>query len=53
MTIDAARAGLRVVEVPVAMTHAVTGRDPAGFLHRARQGWDLLGAVVPRAVGRR
>jgi Glycosyl transferase family 2 len=53
MTIDAARAGLRVVEVPVAMTHAVTGRDAAGFAHRARQGWDLLGATLPRAVRRR
>jgi hypothetical protein len=53
MTIDAARAGFRVVEVPVAMTHAVTGRDAAGFAHRVRQGWDLLGAVVPRAVRRR
>src|SRR5918999_2248483 len=42
MTIDAARAGFRVVEVPVAMTHAVTGRDATGFAHRVRQGWDLL-----------
>jgi hypothetical protein len=52
MTVDAARAGLRVAEVPVAMTHAITGRDPAGFVHRARQGRDLIRAVLPRAVRR-
>lgn len=48
MTIDAVRAGFRVVEVPVAMEHAVTGRDLHGFLHRARQGLDLLRATMPR-----
>jgi glycosyltransferase involved in cell wall biosynthesis len=48
MTIDAVRAGLRVREVPVAMTHAPTGRDLAGFAHRARQGWDLLAAAGRR-----
>jgi hypothetical protein len=48
MTIDAVRAGFRVLEVPVAMEHAVTGRDVAGFLHRGRQGLDLLRATLPR-----
>lgn len=48
MTIDAVRAGFRVVEVPVRMHHAVTGRNLAGFLHRARQGRDLLGAALRR-----
>jgi glycosyltransferase involved in cell wall biosynthesis len=48
MTVDAVRAGFRVREVPVAMTHAPTGRDPAGFAHRARQGWDLLAAAGRR-----
>ena len=52
MTIDAVRAGFRVVEVPVAMEHAVTGRDLSGFLHRARQGRDLVRAALPRMVGR-
>ena len=52
MTVDAVRAGFRVVEVPVGMTHAVTGRTVAGFRHRARQGWDLLRAMLPRAVQR-
>jgi glycosyltransferase involved in cell wall biosynthesis len=51
MTIDAIRAGLRVTEIPVAMEHAATGRSPAAFAHRARQGLALLGATVPRALG--
>lgn len=49
MTVDAVRAGLRVREVPVAMRHEPTGRDLAGFVHRARQGVDLLRAAIPRA----
>lgn len=49
MTIDAVRAGLRVVEVPIdGLDHRPTLRDPAGFLHRARQGWDIARAVGPR-----
>jgi Glycosyl transferase family 2 len=50
MTVDAVRAGFRVAEVPIDMTHAVTGRTIAGFRHRARQGWDLLRAMLRRAV---
>lgn len=52
MTIDAVRAGFRVVEIPVAMEHAVTGRDLAGFAHRARQGMDLLRAAASRLRAR-
>lgn len=37
LTIRALRAGLRVVEVPTTMTHAATGRDVAGFVHRGTQ----------------
>ncbi len=37
MTLAAAEAGLEVVEVAVPLTHAVTGRDWAGILHRAKQ----------------
>lgn len=37
LTIDALRAGFRVVEVPTTMTHRVTGRDWRGIHHRARQ----------------
>lgn len=50
MTIDAARFGFRVVEVPVRMEHKVTGRDAAGVLHRARQGRDVAAAAVLRAL---
>jgi Glycosyl transferase family 2 len=37
MTIDALRAGLRVVEVEVDLRHNPTGKDLPGLLHRARQ----------------
>jgi hypothetical protein len=53
MTIDAVRAGLRVVEIPIeGLTHRPTGRGPRGFAHRARQGVDIAGAVVARAFSR-
>lgn len=51
MTIDAVRAGLRVVEVPIdGLSHRQTGRGARGFAHRARQGLDILAAVAARAV---
>jgi len=37
LTVRALRTGLRVLEVPVSMTHAATGRDLSGFVHRGRQ----------------
>jgi len=52
LTIDAARAGFRVVEVPVDMHHRRTGRDLAGFVHRGRQLAHLLRVLAPR-LGRR
>jgi glycosyltransferase involved in cell wall biosynthesis len=48
MTVDALRAGLRVVEIKVPLRHAATGRDLAGILHRGRQ----AGAIA-RELGRR
>lgn len=48
MTIDARRAGARVVEVEVAMEHRHTGRTLAGFRHRAGQGLDVVAALWPR-----
>ncbi|MDR2108541.1 MAG: glycosyltransferase [Coriobacteriales bacterium] len=45
MTIRALQAGLRIIEVPTAMTHAATGRDLKGFLHRARQYRDIRRAL--------
>jgi hypothetical protein len=44
MTIDAVRAGLRLAEVELPLSHRATGRSPAGFLHRARQLRDVLRA---------
>lgn len=49
LTIDALRAGFRVVEVPCEMDHARTGRTVAGFAHRARQGFDIAAALLARA----
>jgi glucosyl-3-phosphoglycerate synthase len=53
MTIDALRLGLRVREVPVAMSHRPTGRTVSGFAHRARQGLDIVRAALPRVLGLR
>jgi hypothetical protein len=53
MTIDAVRAGLRVVEVTAPLSHRSTGRSVRGFSHRAGQGLDILLAVAPRALGLR
>jgi glycosyltransferase involved in cell wall biosynthesis len=37
MTVDAHRAGFRIVEVELELEHRATGRTAAGFLHRFRQ----------------
>jgi glycosyltransferase involved in cell wall biosynthesis len=50
MTIDAARAGMRVVEVQTDMGHRETGRDWRGFVHRGRQFADILGALASRML---
>jgi hypothetical protein len=49
MTMDALRAGLRVIEVQIDLRHAATGRDLAGVLHRGRQ----AGAIVRELARRR
>jgi glycosyltransferase involved in cell wall biosynthesis len=48
MTIDAVRAGHRVVEVDLELAHRATGRTPAGFLHRARQFADFVRVYLAR-----
>ncbi len=48
MTIDAVRAGQRVVEVELDLSHRATRRTPAGFAHRARQLLDSLRAYLAR-----
>lgn len=50
MTIRAARAGFRVLEIPVQMTHAETGRDLKGFRHRGRQFWHITRTLLRVAV---
>jgi hypothetical protein len=50
MTIDAERAGLRVEEVELELSHRTTGRDVPGFVHRGRQLVDLVLACGPLAV---
>jgi Glycosyl transferase family 2 len=52
-TVDAARAGLRIQEVELALRHRATARDAAGFLHRGRQLLDLLLACGPTAINHR
>ncbi|MGH2879399.1 MAG: glycosyltransferase family 2 protein [Solirubrobacteraceae bacterium] len=42
MTIDAVRRGLRVREIELDLSHRVSGRIPAGFLHRGRQLLDCV-----------
>jgi hypothetical protein len=49
MTIDAVRAGHRVQEIELALSHRIIGRTPAGFLHRARQLRDIRRAALSRA----
>jgi glycosyltransferase involved in cell wall biosynthesis len=49
MTIDAARAGLGVVEVELDLRHRATGRDWRGFAHRARQLGDFVRVYLSRA----
>lgn len=52
LTVSALRSGLRVLEVPVAMTHAATGRDAAGFAHRGRQFVHVAITLVRLALSR-
>jgi hypothetical protein len=53
MTIDAVRAGCRVVEVPApGLAHRPTGRDIAGFAHRGRQGLEIARAAAARTLRR-
>jgi hypothetical protein len=52
-TIDAVRSGLSIREVELELAHRFTGRDAAGFLHRARQLLDTVLACGPLAVNHR
>jgi glycosyltransferase involved in cell wall biosynthesis len=49
MTIDALRAGSRIREIELPLSHRITGRTLAGFLHRARQLGNIRRAARARA----
>lgn len=53
MTVDAYRAGARVIEVEVDLEHRATGRSLAGFLHRFRQLLDFFAVWASRKWGAR
>jgi glycosyltransferase involved in cell wall biosynthesis len=48
MTVDAHRAGFRIVEVELPLEHRATGRSAAGFAHRARQLKDIVRVYASR-----
>jgi glycosyltransferase involved in cell wall biosynthesis len=48
MTIDAVRAGYRVVELELELAHRASGRTPAGFAHRGRQLVDFARVYLTR-----
>jgi len=45
MTLDLLAAGIRPLEIPLALTHRPSGRNLPGFAHRARQGLDVARAL--------
>jgi hypothetical protein len=48
MNVDAARAGFRVGEVELDLSHRATGRTLRGFLHRAAQLKDFARVYLAR-----
>jgi hypothetical protein len=48
MTIDAVRAGHRVLELELELEHRTSGRTPAGFTHRGAQLLDFARAYLER-----
>lgn len=52
LTIDAVRAGARVVEMDVDLDHRHTGRSWSGFHHRAGQGAQIVRALWPRLTSK-
>ncbi len=52
LSVRAARAGLAVKEIPTSMTHRASGRDAAGFAHRARQFLHVAAALLRLAFER-
>ena len=48
MNVEAARAGFRIVEIPLELEHRATGRTWRGFVHRGRQLLDFALAYASR-----
>ena len=48
MTVDAARAGFVIEEVPLHLAHRATGKTWRGFAHRGRQLADFVAVYVSR-----
>ncbi len=48
MTIDAARKGFKIREIPVELNHRLSGRSIKGFLHRGRQFMEIARAIAKR-----
>lgn len=53
LTVRALRRKMRLLEVPTTMTHAATGRDLKGFVHRGRQFVHVSLALIKLAFERR
>lgn len=51
LTLEVFRRGGRILEIPLPMTHAVTGRTLHGFSHRGQQFLDALLILVAGAFG--
>jgi len=51
LTLEVFRRNVKIQEIPLPMTHAVTGRTAAGFKHRGRQFADALGVMLAAAYG--
>lgn len=52
MTVDAARAGMRIKEIELDLEHRATGRSFKGFVHRGRQLKDFLRVFSSRKLRR-
>lgn len=48
LTIDARRLGFKIIEVPTTMSHAATGRNMVGFMHRGKQFYYVFKALIRR-----
>lgn len=51
MSIRALRQGYRIEEVDTTMSHAETGRDIKGFIHRGKQFLDVLKVIIKETKG--